>query len=404
MKFTELGLTKELEDTIARLGFTQPTQIQEKSIPSIIKGMDVIGESATGSGKTLAFGCGIIERVVPKKGLQALILTPTRELAEQVKEDIKDFSYNKKLKIITVYGGVSINQQIADLRFAEVVIATPGRLLDHLQRRTINLSRVNLLVLDESDRMLDMGFMDDVEQIVRQCPKQRQTLFFSATMLPRIKDLANRYMKKPIKVMARKQVDPSKLKQVYYDVHRSMKLSILVYLLKKEESGLAMVFCNTRKNTDFVAKNLKANKINAIAIHGGLSQNKRTRTINMFDSAKVSVLVCTDVAARGLHIENVSHIYNYDIPRDSNDYVHRIGRTARAGKSGKVINLLCSYDSDNFSRILRDYSEFRIEKMGKLYIKKINAVNADRKPFRNKAYKRRGNQNGYRKHRKNRRF
>ena len=332
MKFTELGLTKELEDTIARLGFEMPTEIQEKTIPSVVKGFDIIGESATGSGKTLAFGCGIIERVMPKQGLQALILTPTRELAEQVKDAIKRFSYNKKLKIITVYGGVSINPQIHDLRIAEVVIATPGRLLDHMQRGTINLSKVNLLVLDEADRMLDMGFIDDVENIIKQCPRERQTLFFSATISPRIKELANRYMKQPIKVMARNQVDPSKLKQVYYDIHKSMKMSLLVHLLKKDTTGLVMVFCNTRKNTDFVVKNLKANKINAIAIHGGLSQNKRTRTINMFDNAKVSVLVCTDVAARGLDIENVSHVYNYDIPRDSNDYVHRIGRTARAGE------------------------------------------------------------------------
>ena len=378
MKFTELGLTKELEDTIARLGFERPTEIQEKTIPSVIKGFDIIGESATGSGKTLAFGCGIIERVMPNRGLQALILTPTRELAEQVKKDIREFSYNKKLKIITVFGGVSINPQIHDLRTAEVVIATPGRLLDHLQRRTVNLSRVNLLVLDEADRMLDMGFIDDVEQIIKQCPRERQTLFFSATISQRIKDLANRYMKQPIKVMARNQVDPSKLKQVYYDIHKSLKMSLLVHLLKNEKAGLVMVFCNTRKNTDFVVKNLKANRVNAIAIHGGLSQNKRTRTINMFDNAKVSVLVCTDVAARGLHISDVSHIYNYDIPKDSNDYVHRIGRTARAGESGKVINLLCDYDYDNFSRVLRDFSEFRIDKMDKPYIEKVKTVRTDR--------------------------
>ena len=393
MKFTELRLTKELGDAIARLGFDTPTEIQEKSIPSILKGQDVIGESATGSGKTLAFGCGIIERVIPRKGLQALILTPTRELAEQVKDDIRTFSVNKKLKIITIYGGVGISPQIEDLKRAEVVIATPGRLLDHLQRRTVNLSRVNLLVLDEADRMLDMGFIDDVEQIVRQCAKQRQTLFFSATMPPRVRALADKYMKEPVKVMAKKQVDPTKLKQVYYDIHKGMKLSLLVHLLNKEEAGLVMVFCNTRKNTDFVTKNLKANKINAIAIHGGLTQNKRTKTIEMFDNAKVSVLVCTDVAARGLHIGNVSHVYNYDIPRDSNDYVHRIGRTARAGETGKVVNLLCDFDYDNFSRVLRDFSEFKIEKMEKPQVEKIQSIAADRQPFRKRSYKSKRNNN-----------
>jgi len=397
MKFTELGLTKELEDTIARLGFEIPTEIQEKTIPSVVKGFDIIGESATGSGKTLAFGCGIIERVMPKQGLQALILTPTRELAEQVKEAIKRFSYNKKLKIITIYGGVSISPQIHDLRIAEVVIATPGRLLDHMQRGTINLSKVNLLVLDEADRMLDMGFIDDVENIIKQCPRERQTLFFSATISQRIRELANRYMKQPIKVMAKNQVDPSKLKQVYYDIHKSMKLSLLVHLLKKEQTGLVMVFCNTRKNTDFVVANLKANKIKAIAIHGGLSQNKRTRTINMFDNAKVSVLVCTDVAARGLDIENVSHVYNYDVPRDPNDYVHRIGRTARAGESGQVINLLCDYDYDNFSRVLRDYSDFTIQKMEKPYIEKIQTIRTDVRPKRNSSFSK--NRSNYRKRR-----
>ena len=380
--FENFGLSHQLLTSIRQLGITTPTQIQGLSIPHIMSRKDVIGESATGSGKTIAFGCGIIEQVRPKAGLQALILTPTRELAEQVKDHLKQLS--NQLKILSIYGGVSINPQIQDLSRADVVVATPGRLLDHLQRRTINLSKIKVLVLDEADRMLDMGFIDDVEKIIRACPAKRQTLFFSATISSRIKELANKYMAQPINVSAEKMVDPAKLKQVYYNVLKNMKFSLLVHLLQQENSGLVMVFCNTRRNTEFVEKNLKANKIDAIAIHGGLSQNKRTRTINLFNEAKVGVLVCTDVAARGLHIDNVSHIYNYDLPKVAKDYVHRIGRTARAGESGKVINLLCEYDHDNFSRILNEYRAFSIEKVDKPYLKRINTAGSNnrRRPSR----------------------
>jgi len=368
--FENFGLSHNLITSIGKLGFTKPTQIQGISIPHIIKGKDVIGESATGSGKTLAFGCGIIDNATPNQGLQALILTPTRELAEQLKDMLRQLSQQKRLNIISVYGGVSINPQIDNLRRAEVVVATPGRLLDHLNRRTINTSKIKVLVLDEVDRMFDMGFIEDVEKIIRALPSKRQNLFFSATISTRIKELANKYMVNPTQVSATKLVDPSKLKQVYYNIQNNMKLSLLVHLLQKEKSRLAMVFCNTRKNTDFVAKSLKANAIKSIAIHGGMSQNQRTRTINMFNDARFGVLVCTDVAARGLDIDDVSHIYNYDLPKNPVDYVHRIGRTARAGEEGKVINILCNYDHDNFSRILREYPDFTVEKAERGYLKK----------------------------------
>ncbi|MBT3691114.1 DEAD/DEAH box helicase [Candidatus Woesearchaeota archaeon] len=388
MIFEDLGLNTNLFKTIKEMGFSKPTQIQEKSIPFIMQGKDVVGESETGSGKTLAFGAGIIEKVVPKEGLQALVLTPTRELAEQVMKAIDQFSSGNSLRTASVYGGVSITNQIHELTRAEVVVATPGRLLDHLQRRTIDLSKIRILVLDEADRMLDMGFVDDVERIVRSCPRERQTMFFSATIDSRIKSLANKYMVSPEIIMAGKQVDPSKLKQVYYDVTKNMKLSMLVHLLKEEKSGLAMVFCNTRMNTDFVVKNLKANKIDAIAIHGGFTQNKRSRSLDFFNRAKFGVLVCTDVAARGLHIDNVSHVYNYEIPSDSKDYVHRIGRTARAGEAGKVINLLCEFDYDNFRRIQRDYSELSVEKMEKPHVERVIAIRVEssygKKPFRSR--------------------
>ncbi|MFH1641773.1 MAG: DEAD/DEAH box helicase [Nanoarchaeota archaeon] len=375
--FEDLGLSGNLLSAIKKLGFDNPTTIQEKSIPHIINCKDVVGESATGSGKTLAFGCGIVQHVIPNNGLQALILTPTRELAEQVKGSLRKLSIDKALKITAIYGGVAINPQFDSLKKANVVVATPGRLLDHLTRRTIDLSRIKILVMDEADRMFDMGFMDDVEKIITACPKKRQTMFFSATISSRIKSLANRHMFEPINVSAKNHVDPAKLKQVYYNIPKNMKLSLLVHLAQSENSGLAMVFCNTRRTTDFVVKNLKANKIDAVAIHGGLTQNKRGKTMELFNKAKFGILVCTDVAARGLHIDNVSHIYNYEIPKDPVDYVHRIGRTARAGESGIVINLLSEQDYDSFSRILTDYRSFNIEKLEKPFLKRIFTVRSE---------------------------
>ncbi len=369
--FEQLGLSRELLSAIEKLGFSEPTQIQAKAIPLIMQGKDVVGESATGSGKTLAFGCGVLEQVVPGKGLQALILAPTRELAEQVKTAIHAVAQGKQLRTLAVYGGVAIGPQIDKLPRSDVVIATPGRLLDHVQRRTINLSKIKLLVLDEADRMLDMGFIEDIERIMQACPEKRQNLFFSATISNRIKDLAHHYMHQPTFIQAVKQVDPSKLQQYYYDIPRNKKLSLLVHLLQHEKSRLVMVFCNTRRNTDFVVKNLRANDVYATAIHGGLSQNKRTKTIEQFNKGKTTVLVCTDVAARGLHIDNVSHVYNYDLPKDSTDYVHRIGRTARAGEEGKVINLLCDYHYDEFSRIMSDYRAFTIEKLDQPQLARI---------------------------------
>ncbi len=349
--FKKLGIIEPVLRAIQEEKFERPTEVQEKSIPLVLAGKDVIAESATGSGKTLAFGCGIIQNCENRRGIQALVLTPTRELAEQNTKELRKFSKYKPLHIAVVYGGVSINPQIMELKRADVVVGTPGRLLDHMQRRTIQLDRVKILVLDEADRMLDMGFIDDVERIIRHCPEKRQTLLFSATITHDVARLVNRYMKDPVKISAEIYVDPKKLKQVYYDVLDDIKFSLLVHLLKHEKSGLVMVFCNTRRTVDFVANNLEAAGIDAMAIHGGLSQEKRNSVMRHFHSQKIYVLVCTDVAARGLDIKGVSHIYNYDIPKDANHYIHRIGRTARAGKEGKVINLLSPMDHENFRRV-----------------------------------------------------
>ncbi|HII29563.1 ATP-dependent helicase [Candidatus Woesearchaeota archaeon CG08_land_8_20_14_0_20_47_9] len=354
--FRKLGITPPLLRSVEEEGFEKPTEVQEKAIPLVLAGRDVIAGSATGSGKTLVFGSGIIQHSEKGRGIQALVLTPTRELAVQITDALRKFSKHKPLEIAVVYGGISINPQILRLRKADVVVGTPGRLLDHIGRRTIDLSNVKILVLDEADRMLDMGFIDDVKQIIRQCPEKRQTLLFSATISDDIVDLARRYMKNPAKVSAESYVDPRKLTQFYYDVPDNLKFSLLVHLLKHEKSGLVMVFCNSRRNTDFVANNLRLAGIDALATHGGLSQDQRNKTMKRFNSEHVCVLVCTDVAARGLDIKGVSHIYNYDIPSESKQYIHRIGRTARAGKEGKAISILSSRDHDNFSMVLEDHS------------------------------------------------
>src|SRR3989338_2960520 len=354
--FNELGLSEKLSELLSKSGITEPSEIQEKVIPLILERKDVIGGSATGSGKTLAFGSGIIERTEIKKGLQVLILVPTRELAEQVGNVFKKFSNYKRLNVAIVYGGVSITNQIRDLRGAEIVVGTPGRILDHMERRTINFSDLNVLVLDEADRMLDMGFINDVDRIIKSCPRERQTLLFSATISTDIDHLAKKYLKNPQSVSVESYVDTTKLKQIYYDTPKNLKFSFLVHLLKKEKHGLVMVFCNTRHNTDFIAKNLKNLGMEVLAIHGGLTQDKRNRIMEKFNDKKVYILVCTDIAARGLDIKGISHVYNYDIPKTSKDYIHRIGRTARAGKEGIAINVVSDRDYDNFRNVLSDHS------------------------------------------------
>jgi len=354
-QFKKLGIIAPILRVIEEEKFEHPSEIQEKSIPLVVSGKDVIAGSATGSGKTLVFGSAIIQQVDTGKGIQSLILTPTRELALQVALALKTFSKYKHLNIIAVYGGVAIGPQIDGLRRADVVVGTPGRILDHLSRRTLNLSKIKVLVLDEADRMFDMGFREDVEEIISHCSPQRQTLLFSATISSDIANLSRKYMNQPVEIFAESYVDPKKLTQIYYDVQQKLKFSLLVHLLKKEKTpGLSMVFCNTQSTTNFVERNLKSLGINALAIHGGFSQAKREMVIKKFYTQKVDVLVCTDVAARGLDIKGVSHVYNYDIPKDSKQYIHRIGRTARAGSEGKAVNLLSSRDHDNFTRVLRE--------------------------------------------------
>lgn len=353
-KFKELGLSKELLKALHESGFENPTEIQEKTIPLALAGKDILGGSATGSGKTLAFSSAIIDNLRPNGHVQALILTPTRELAEQVSDSIKKFSRNIRLEVSAVYGGINMENQIRKMRHADVIVGTPGRILDHLNRRTLSFREVKFLVLDEVDRMFDMGFHNDVEKIIKECPTDRQTMMFSATISADVAHLAKKYTRNPIEISVESYIDPSMLEQIYYDVDDKLKFSLLVHLLKKENADLVMVFCGTRRNVDFVASNLAGQGINAKAIHGGMAQNKRISTLNDFHKKGVGVLVCTDVAARGLDIKGITHVYNYDLPKTSQEYIHRIGRTARAGKEGKAISILGSRDYDNFNSIQQD--------------------------------------------------
>tara|TARA_Y100000310_G_scaffold297347_1_gene330274 strand:- start:2979 stop:4748 length:1770 start_codon:yes stop_codon:yes gene_type:complete len=354
MKFEEL-LDKDspLLVAVQERGFEEATEIQEKSIPVILDGKNVIAGASTGSGKTLAFASGLIRNVKMGKGLQGLVLTPTRELAEQVGKELKDFAKEIDLGVAIVYGGVGINPQIKKLETAEIVVATPGRMLDHIERGSVDLGKINTIVLDEADRMLDMGFRDDVKKIVTRCPaNDRQVLLFSATISSDIMHLSSGFMKGAVEVSAEDKVDPTKLKQVYYDAKDNLKFSLLKHLLENEKSHLVLVFCNTRNNVDFIVNNLRALDINASPIHGGITQDKRSKTLASFKSEnKTNILVATDVAARGLHIEGITHVYNYDSPADPKEYIHRIGRTARAGKEGKVINIISMRDYENFNNL-----------------------------------------------------
>jgi len=384
--FSDLKVDARIVKALEEMGFIEMTEVQARAIPAVLAGKDVIVQSITGSGKTAAFGVPICEKVSKGKGIQAVIIGPTRELVNQVSEEMEKFGKNKHLDIATVFGGVSMEPQLHKIPRSEIVVGTPGRMLDHMQRGTLKLGKVEILVLDEADRMLDMGFIDDIRKIISQTPKNRQTMLFSATMPDEIVDIARRFMKHPTNITGEKQVSVHLLKHYYYDVKQEEKLSLLEYIIKNEKPHLAMVFCATRSVTDFVSSELWKAGIEAKAIHGGMGQNSRMRVLEGFHRGRPHVLVATDVAARGLDIKNVSHIFNYDIPKTVDDYTHRIGRTARFGKSGKTISLLSRQDHPSFKNIIR-----RID------IEKVVAGN-DFRPrsifFRQSSYRKQGRRFG----------
>ncbi|MBI2545287.1 MAG: DEAD/DEAH box helicase [Candidatus Aenigmarchaeota archaeon] len=354
MKIEDLNTKTELLKALKDLEYTEFTPIQEKCIPNIREGKDVVGQSSTGSGKTVAFGLPILEKIEHDKGLQCLILTPTRELCLQVTDVIKDLGKYLNMKVTSVYGGAAIEPQIHNIQRADIVVGTPGRIIDHMKRRTINFDNVKFLVLDEADRMFDMGFIKDIEYIIRNVPKKRQTLLFSATIPHDVHKIIERHLHSPVYVKTQTLVAEHLLKQVYYDIKTDEKFSLLVHLLKKNPKGMAIVFCGTRREADVVGRNLYKNGINCLSIHGGMKQGKRIQSIEALKNDKIKVLVATDVAARGLDIRNVSHIYNYDVPNTAEEYLHRIGRTARAGDEGDAVTLLTERDHDSFRSILRN--------------------------------------------------
>ncbi|MEK6974070.1 MAG: DEAD/DEAH box helicase [Nanoarchaeota archaeon] len=349
-----IKLQPELSKAISDLGFDEWTEIQIKTIPLIQQGLDLIGQSKTGSGKTVAFGFPVLEKVVHNQGIQCLVLVPTRELCEQVITELRKFSKYKKLNILPVYGGVSMNFQVHNIPKADIIVGTPGRTLDHLDRRTLRLDKVKILVLDEADKMFEMGFIDDIKKIISYTPKQRQTLLFSATISKDVYGIAKHYMKDPQKIKAQSYVEETLLTQYYYNVNDRDKFSLLVHLLKKEYRGVTIIFCATRNRVDQLSRNLYKQGIQSQKIHGGLSQNRRKDAMQMFHEKKTNILVASDVAARGLDIKDVNHIINYDTPKTSKEYIHRIGRTARAGSKGNVVSLISGQDHDNFRRVLED--------------------------------------------------
>jgi ATP-dependent RNA helicase DeaD len=353
--FESLSISRPLISVCARHGITTPTPIQEQLIPLITSGRDVLAQSETGSGKTLSFALPLIDAMHRRDGLLALVLAPTRELALQIANEFIKFSSGKHLGITPVYGGVSINEQVKRLRTTNIIVGTPGRLVDLLNRGTLHLDTVRFLIFDEADRMLDMGFLPDIERIVKHVPTQRQTLLLSATLPKEIIQISQKYLTDPELVELQAAVKPEFLRQTYYQSTPELRLPLLIHLLKAERD-LALVFCNRKHVTSKVAKRLTANGVHARCLHGDLSQSQREKVTAGFRQKQFNVLIATDVAARGLHIDDITHVYNFEIPRDVDSYTHRIGRTARAGKQGEAISIVStSEERQFFKQILFTY-------------------------------------------------
>jgi Superfamily II DNA and RNA helicases len=348
--FAEFGLEPKVLQAITELGFEESTPIQDKSIPIAMSGSDMIGQAQTGTGKTAAFGIPLINKIpTSEERIVALIMTPTRELAIQVADEIGKLTKYKGLRSLPIYGGQEIGRQIRALKKKpQIIIGTPGRLLDHINRKTIKLEDVQTVVLDEADEMLDMGFMEDIQSILKQVPEERQTLLFSATMPPNIQKLAQQFLKNPEHVaVISKQVTAPTIQQNYFEVHERQKFEALCRLLDMESPELAIIFGRTKRRVDELSEGLQKRGYTADGLHGDLSQNQRDNVMRKFRDGSIDVLVATDVAARGLDVSGVTHVINFDLPQDPESYVHRIGRTGRAGKEGSAYSFVTPREVDH---------------------------------------------------------
>ena len=355
--FNDLGIKQHIVEALQKQDITHPTEIQAEALPHAIKGKDVIGRSITGSGKTLAFSIPMIDVLAekPGRGVRGLVLAPTRELAKQVDEEFRMAAQGSKLKTAIIYGGVGYEPQFEALEVADVVIGTPGRIMDHMERGTLKLDDLEFFVLDEADRMLDMGFIDDIKKIIGSAPMHKQNFFFSATMPSEARDLAESFMHDPISVSGQTMyVSNEKLEEYYVDSQKLYKADTLREILTREKPTLAIVFVNTRRFADGLAEYLSKQGFKARALHGGFAQNKRERIVEEFDVGDTQIICATDVAARGLDIDDVSHVFNFEVPKNEQDYTHRIGRTARAGQSGVAMTILEPDEHRLFSRIEGD--------------------------------------------------
>jgi len=336
-------MDQNLIDSVEKMGFEEATPIQEETIPLALEGKDVIGQAQTGTGKTAAYGLPMLNDIdINDKNVQGLVIAPTRELAIQIQDELFQLGKFKKARIVTVYGGANIGQQIKQIKKgAQIVVGTPGRMLDHISRKTLKLNQIKTLVLDEADEMLNMGFIEDIEKIISSVPEQRQTLLFSATMPKPIQKIAERFMKSPEVVKIKtKTVSADSVTQYYTKAKDFEKFDIMCRLLDVQAPKSALVFARTKKRVDEVAKGLEIRGYNSEGIHGDLSQRARISVLNNFKKGNVDILVATDVAARGIDVEGLTHVYNFDVPQDPESYVHRIGRTGRAGQKGEAITFV----------------------------------------------------------------
>ena len=361
--FTELGLSQELLKAVEDLGFEEPSPIQVLAIPALLTGKDAVGQAQTGTGKTAAFGLPILEKIASGKSVQALVLCPTRELAIQVSEELSKLAVHKRgVSVLPIYGGQPIERQLRALaKGAQVVVGTPGRVIDHLQRGTLRLSEARIVVLDEADEMLDMGFREDIELILEQSPADCQRVLFSATMPQPIRELSKRFLREPeMLTIAHKMLTVPAIEQVYYEVRPYQKMDALCRVLDSQGFRKALVFCATKRSVDEITVHLQQRGYQADGLHGDMNQTQRDRVMSRFRTDGIEILVATDVAARGIDVDDVDAVINYDIPHDVEGYVHRIGRTGRAGREGKAFTFVTVREQYKIREIIR-YTKARIQ-------------------------------------------